>query len=177
MGTQVVLLRGINVGAANRIKMPALCEALVDAGLGSEPRTYVQSGNIAIESALGEAELMQAVSKMLAERFSIVTPVIVREAAELREVVDRNPFPDQAALNPKALQVTFLAAAPTPEMLSELEAQAVASERVASLGRHLFSWHPDGLARSKMAIRLTPKGVAATARNWTTVLALLELAG
>jgi uncharacterized protein (DUF1697 family) len=177
MSTQVVLLRGINVGAANRIKMPALCEALIDAGIGSEPRTYVQSGNIALESALGEAELAQAVGAMLAARFSIVTPVVVREADELRKVVDGNPFPAEATLNPKALQVTFLAATPAPEMLSALQAQAVGAERVAALGRHLFSWHPQGMARSKMAIKLTPKGAAATARNWTTVLVLLEMAG
>jgi uncharacterized protein (DUF1697 family) len=174
--TQIVLLRGINVGAANRIKMPALCEALVDAGIGTEPRTYVQSGNIALQTSLGERELAAAVAAMLTERFKIVTPVVVREADELRDVVVGNPFPDEAALNPKALQVTFLAEAPTADRVSELEARAVGGERVAVLGRHLFSWHPEGLARSKMALKLTPKSAAATARNWTTVLALLELA-
>jgi len=175
MGRQVVLLRGINVGAANRIKMPELCEALVDAGIGSDPRTYMQSGNIGIDASLGEIELTAAVAGLLAERFAIVAPVVVREATELREVVNGNPFRDQAKLNPKALQVTFLAGFPTAETVSELEARAVGGERVAPLGRHLFSWHPNGLARSKMALKLTPKSAPATARNWTTVLALLEL--
>ena len=46
-------------------------------------------------------------------------------------------------------------------------------------GRHIYGWHPEGIARSKLAsglagARLGPK---ATARNWRTVLALLEMSG
>jgi uncharacterized protein (DUF1697 family) len=176
MSTQVVLLRGINVGAANRIKMPALCEALLDARIGTAPRTYVQSGNIALESPLGEAELAAAVSAMLLERFEISSPAVVRAAPELRQVVDRNPFPAEARLNPKLLQVTFMAEPLPAGAIEQLRERAAGDEQVAVLGRHLYSWHPDGVARSKLAVNLTPKRAAATARNWTTVLALLELA-
>ncbi len=44
------------------------------------------------------------------------------------------------------------------------------------MGREIYSWHPDGIARSKLALAITPKYAAATARNWTTVTTLLEMA-
>ena len=46
------------------------------------------------------------------------------------------------------------------------------------VGRELYAWHPDGVGRSKLARLLSDKGlgVTATARNWTTVTAVLVLA-
>jgi uncharacterized protein (DUF1697 family) len=48
-----------------------------------------------------------------------------------------------------------------------------------AIGRELYAWHPDGVGRSKMWNKLAGSGlgVRATARNWTTVTALLEMAG
>jgi uncharacterized protein (DUF1697 family) len=60
----------------------------------------------------------------------------------------------------------------------ELEAAAVAPERLVAAGRELYAWHPDGIGPSKLWARLAGRGlgVTATARNWTTVTKLLELA-
>ena len=45
-------------------------------------------------------------------------------------------------------------------------------------GREIYAWHPRGVARSKLwnAVASAKLGVTATARNWTTVEALLALA-
>ena len=45
-------------------------------------------------------------------------------------------------------------------------------------GREIYAWHPDGVARSKLWNELAGKGlgVTATARNWTTVTTLLDMA-
>ena len=61
------------------------------------------------------------------------------------------------------------------ERLTEL---AAPGERVLADGRELYAWHPDGVARSKLWAKLagTGLGVKATARNWTTVTTLLEMA-
>ena len=49
--------------------------------------------------------------------------------------------------------------------------------RFAVIGREIYAWHPDGVARSRLATLLAGRGlkVTATARNWTTVTALLSL--
>jgi uncharacterized protein (DUF1697 family) len=73
--------------------------------------------------------------------------------------------------------VTFLEVAPGAEVLHKLEAAAAGRERLAQVGRELYAWHPDGVGRSKLAAVMAGKGgVTATARNWTTVTKLLELA-
>lgn len=174
MATQVVLLRGINLGA-RRVAMADLRAALADAGFG-EARTYVQSGNIVLSSELASAELATAVRRLLAERFGLEAPVVVRTAEELAEVVAGNPFADQAALNPKQLQVTFRDERVGDGAAAELAAKAGPDELVATVDRETYSWHPDGIARSKLAVALTPAGAAATARNWKTVTTLLEMA-
>jgi uncharacterized protein (DUF1697 family) len=176
VATYVALLRGINLGSANRVAMPALRASLEEAGFG-EVRTYVQSGNIVLQSEQQEpAEVADSVSRLLLERFELDVPVVVRTAVELGEVVARNPFADEAAINPKALQVTFRTDEVAPKVVAELQDRATPTEKVTAIGREIYSWHPDGIARSKLAVAITPRNSAATARNWTTVTTLLEMA-
>jgi uncharacterized protein (DUF1697 family) len=175
MPAQIVLLRGINLVRANRLAMADLRAGLAEAGLG-EARTYVQSGNVVLYGDLSPAELAAAVRQLLADRFGLKVSVVVRTAGELAKVVARNPFSEEAALNPKLLQVTFRDEEVAPEASAALETRAVDGEKVVALGREIYSWHPDGIARSKLALALTPAGSTATARNWNTVTTLLEMA-
>jgi uncharacterized protein (DUF1697 family) len=175
MAAAIVLLRGVNLGSSNRLAMPALREALTGAGFAAV-RTHVQSGNIVLDSARAGDEVAAAVSQVLVEEFGLDVPIVVRTDAEFAAVVAGNPFPDEAASNPKLLQVTFRAEPLEPEDLAGLKERAGATEKVAGNGREIYSWHPDGIARSKLAMALTPKYAAATARNWATVTKLLEMA-
>jgi uncharacterized protein (DUF1697 family) len=175
MGTLVALLRGVNLGSNNRIAMPALREALTAGGFG-DVRTYVQSGNIVLDSDQPPDELAVSVGRVLIDRFGLDVQVIARSADELAEVVAHNPFGDEATINPKALQVTFRTKPMETDELAALRGRAAGTEKVAAHGRELYSWHPDGIARSKLALAITPRRVPATARNWATVTRLLEMA-
>ena len=175
MGTSVALFRGINLGPNNRLAMPALREALTAAGYG-RVRTYVQSGNVVVDTDKGPDDLAIAVSALVSQEFGLDVPIVVRSASELADVVTRNPFTAEAASNPKALQVTFRSEPVDAETLTRLQERASATEKVSGIGREIYSWHPDGIARSKLAVGITPKYAAATARNWTTVTTLLEMA-
>ncbi len=179
MPRHIVLLRGINLGATNRIAMPALREALADAGF-TDVSTYVQSGNIVLASEDSPDALAERCRALIAESFGLDIAVVARTRDELAEVVERNPLGDLVT-EPKRYQVSFLSAAPAPDLLERLEELAAESERVAVIGREIYAWHPDGVARSKLWNKLAGKGglgpgVTATARNWKTVTALLEMA-
>jgi uncharacterized protein (DUF1697 family) len=176
MPTQVALLRGINLGPHNRIAMPELRELLAEAGMGTV-RTYVQSGNVVLSSDLSPEQLARECEQQIAQRFGIEISVIVRTRDELAEVVRRNPL-GAVARNPKRYQVTFLSAELDPEVVARLAGFAVEPERFVAVGRELYAWHPEGVARSKLWSRLAGKGlgVSATARNWTTVTKLLAMA-
>ena len=156
--------------------MPELRDGLTAAGF-DDVRTYVQSGNVVLSSRKRPETVARDCRKVIAEQLGLEVDVVVRTRDELAAVVRRNPF-DGVADNPKRYQVTFLASELDPEVVARVEAAAVEPERVVVDGREVYAWHPDTIARSKLWTLLAgPKlGVTATARNWTTVTKLLELA-
>jgi uncharacterized protein (DUF1697 family) len=157
--------------------MPELRSALEQAGFG-EVRTYLQSGNVALESRAKAETVRRRVEGVIAERFGLEIAVVVRTRAELAAVVRRNPL-GKIASDPKRHQVTFLSKELGAKVVRELEESATAQERVVVAGREVYAWHPAGVARSKLWSKLAGRslGVSATSRNWTTVEALLGLAG
>ena len=173
---RIVLLRGVNLGPRNRLAMPRLREELAAAGF-EQVSTYVQSGNVVLSSRAAPAQLARSFRALLAERFALDVEVIVRTREELAEVVGRNPLAD-VAVNPKRYQVSFLEREPDAAVVRALGELAAGDERFAAIGRELYAWHPDGVARSKLWARLAGPslGVPATARNWSTVTSLLALA-
>jgi uncharacterized protein (DUF1697 family) len=173
---QIVLLRGINLGPTNRVAMPALRELLGERGF-EDVRTYVQSGNIVLRSELSPVRLTAECKRAIAEGFNLDIDVVVRTRDELAEVVARNPL-EEVAVNPKRYQVTFLSDELDRGQVEKLAGLAAEAERVVVIGREVYAWHPDGVARSKLWARLGGKGlgVSATSRNWSTVTTLLEMA-
>ena len=177
MPRYVALLRGINIGSRNRVSMPELRAAMEGAGFG-EVQTYLQSGNVVLESGVKPESVRRKIEGVIAERFGLEIAVVVRTKAELAAVVQKNPLGDEAK-DPKRHQVTFLSKKLPAKTVRELEETATEQERVAVAGREVYAWHPSGVARSKLWSKLAGKGlgVTATSRNWTTVEALLQLAG
>jgi len=173
------MLRGINLGPTRRVPMAELRALFGEAGY-ADVRTYVQSGNVVLESAAKPAELEREAAALITERFGFEVPVVVRTARQLAAVVKLNPLGDVAD-NPKRYQVSFLTAKPAAAVVTTLQAAAEGEERVVAHGREIYAWHPEGVARSKLWNALAGKGlgpgVTATARNWTTVVTLLEMAG
>ena len=169
------MLRGINLGPSRRVPMAQLRALLTDAGF-ADVATYVQSGNVVLCAARDPAALEAEVGRLISDRFGFDVPVLARSAEELAAVVAHDPIP-AAAADAKRYQVTFLGQAPGAEALARLRALASETERVAAEGRELYSFHPDGIARSRLAAQLTAKalGIQATARNWTTVVKLAQM--
>jgi uncharacterized protein (DUF1697 family) len=176
MPRHVVLLRGINIGPNKRIAMPALREALSEAGF-EEVQTYVQSGNVVLSSGDSAKKVADRCETLIAEKFGFEVPVIVRTGDELAEVVRRDPFKDVVD-EPKRYQVTFLAREADPAVVERLTALVAPPEQLEASGRELYTWHPNGIGRSKLAAALANSnlGITATARNWRTVTTLLEMA-
>ncbi len=175
MARQVALLRGINLGPNRRIAMPALRELLSGAGF-EQVKTYVQSGNVVLSTELGPDEVERECERLIATKFGFDVDVLARTHGQLAEVVDRDPLGDVAD-NPKRYQVSFLSDELDPERVEALAALVAEPERFVALGRELYAWHPDGVARSRLWAKLagTGLGVKATARNWATVTTLLAM--
>ena len=173
---QILLLRGINVGSHNRVSMPELRDVLTDAGF-DDVRTYLQSGNVVVSSTAKADDAARTCARLIAEQFGLEIPVVARTRAELAKIVERNPLRDVAS-DPKRYQVSFLSAKPSRDVVRRVEEAAARNERVIAIGREIYAWHPDTIARSRLWALLAGRqlGVTATARNWTTVTSLLSLA-
>jgi uncharacterized protein (DUF1697 family) len=170
----VALLRGINLGKARQIGMPRLTEILTQRGY-ADVRTHLRSGNVVLESPLGEAELAADVRRAIEEEFGFDVPVVVRTGAELAAIVQGDPFATEAT-DPARYLVTFMAEPPPPDKVDALPPADVGGYLVR--GRELYLWLPDGIANTPLASWNWDKllGVAGTARNWNTVTKLAELA-
>jgi uncharacterized protein (DUF1697 family) len=87
----VALLRGINVGGKNLIRMPDLAECFRDAGY-EEVTTYLQSGNVLFSADHEKPSKLEAkVEAMLEERFGTPLLVVIRSRDELAKTIDAAP--------------------------------------------------------------------------------------
>lgn len=179
MPTYIALLRGINVGGKNKIKMAELRQSL--SGLGyTNLQTYIQSGNIVFEA---EAEESAAIEAAIAQRiqadFGYEVPVLALPAQELEDIAAHNPFPAEAEADGRRMLVTLLQTPPAVEHIEQLKAQTYGSERYVVQDRAVYLYCPDGYGRAKLNNKFLERKlkVSATTRNWKTVRKLLELAG
>lgn len=91
MSSFVALLRGINVGGKNLVRMPDLVACFCDAGYRNV-RTYIQSGNVLFTTDRpGGPELEAVLERMLEERFAIPILVVVRSREELAATIAAAP--------------------------------------------------------------------------------------
>lgn len=176
MTVYICLLRGVNVLGHNKVTMAELRRTLDEAGLGPA-RTYVQSGNVVLRSRAGAAALARRVETVLSEGLGIAPRVLARRREDFDAAVAACPYAREAARQPTSVHALFLERPPAPAAAAALAAVASSRDRHALLGEVLYLHTPDGFARSKLAAAAERKlGVATTARNWRSVLALQALA-
>jgi uncharacterized protein (DUF1697 family) len=176
MPVYIAMLRAVNVGG-NPLKMDQLRDWC--AGLGFENvRTYVQSGNLVFQTRAGISKWQTALEQKLAAELKRPATVIARTPAEFEQIIAGNPFLSENGIDTSRLHVTFLAAAPTPALISSLGALKAAGDRFAVRGKEVFLHCPSGYGETKLSNSAFEKvlAVKATTRNWNTVNKLLQMA-
>ncbi|WNG41095.1 DUF1697 domain-containing protein [Archangium violaceum] len=177
MARYVALLRGINVGGNKKVPMAQLRELMQ--GLGyTDVATLLQSGNAVFSSKeKNPAKLIKQLEAALAETFGFEVAVVIRTRDELAAAIEANPLPGAEDV-PSQFLVTFLSDVPDQKQLQKLDPAAYLPDEFRAVGREIYARFPQGIRDSKLATVLsgTRWGVTATARNWSTVTKLLELA-
>jgi uncharacterized protein (DUF1697 family) len=174
--TWIALLRGINLGARNKVAMADLRELF--AGLGAEDvTTYVQSGNVVFGSTLSRAELGKAIAQEIRSRLGLDLTVVLLTGAEVDRLVEGNPFA-KAQPDPVKLHVTFLAEPADAGRTRAVEQLEFEPDEFRVTRKAVYLHCPQGYGRSKLSNAFFEQrlGVAATTRNWRTVRALAEVA-
>lgn len=173
MTAYIVLFRG--VGGATQLPVRQLREVLAEAGFG-HVSTYINSGNAVLSSSSGEAEIAAQVAAIVRKSLGFEKHVLVRSRADWAMMIADNPFPEVVD-EPTKLHVYTLEQAPRDEDIARLSSRATGTERFVVQGRSLYLYTSEGMGRSAFAPKIEPMlKIAATARNWRTVLALDEMA-
>lgn len=87
----VALLRGVNVGGKNMIKMSALKKSFEEMGFG-QVATYINSGNVIFTTKESDArKLEMKIEKMLSKEYHLDSKVVVRTLAEMAKLVKSLP--------------------------------------------------------------------------------------
>ena len=172
MTTYVALLRGINLGPTNKIAMPALRAMTEEFGY-TDVATYINSGNLIFRTAKKAATVERALTKAISDTFGLTIDVTMRTDAQLKKVLDDNPYPDG---NPSQVTVAFLTKAPGPEAKKQVAAFAADHEPFTFGDRCVYVNYSHGLANSKLAAQFSSIiGVSSTVRNIRTVAKLVEM--
>jgi uncharacterized protein (DUF1697 family) len=172
----VALLRGINVGGKNMIKMETLRETF--AALGFENvKTYINSGNIGFDtSKTPDPKLAAKINEAIKKDLGFDISVMVRSASDLAHIVEANPYLGQFD-DDRHLHVFFLDQEPTAEQTSMLLEQANNSEHITVDGRTIYymlriSIPDSALGKGFLDRKLK---IANTARNWRTTKTIADL--
>jgi uncharacterized protein (DUF1697 family) len=177
MPVLISMLRGVNLGPHNRIKMEAL-RAMYESLKLENPRTCVQSGNVIFRTKEKKtAKLATKIQDAIEKTFPCRPEVLLRTTDELRPAIARTPFQKRSNLEPAKILVTFLAGAP-PEAHAALDGLKSYPEGLHLIGRELYIYLPNGIGRSKLPWSSAEKRlkVTGTARNWNSVQAILRIA-
>jgi uncharacterized protein (DUF1697 family) len=87
----LALLRGINVGGSNIIKMTDLKECFDNIGC-ADVKTYIQSGNAMFRSEERDAaQLVSKIERALSARFAYTSRVVVLTHKQLTHIVEHAP--------------------------------------------------------------------------------------
>jgi uncharacterized protein (DUF1697 family) len=133
-----------------------------------EIRTYIASGNVVFESGISEKAVKSILERRLAGYAGNPVGVIVRTAAEMAAVLERNPFPRAA---PNRTVAIFLDRSPPLDTLSQVTGRNAEDIRLGK--REIYVHYEASMADSKLKIAAAKTG---TGRNMNTVAKLVALA-
>ena len=178
MTVAISMLRAVNVGGHNCIKMESLRRMYESLGL-RDAQTYIQSGNVVFKTAARDLGSVAKRIETTIERSCGFRPVVmVRSSSELREVIRKNPFVKRSGIELERLLILFLAAEPSLQARKNILGLKADPEELRVEGREVYAYLPNGFGRAKLSPALIEKTLKTpgTGRNWNTVIKLLEMA-
>ena len=167
----IVLLRGINVSGKNKIPMAELRKLLNSLDF-KNVQTYIQSGNIIVESEETKETISKKIKQGIHQKYEYDVPVIVRTVSEWEKAIKAYPFSIE---NEKIVAFSFLN---TMSSQTEIEVKGIKEDQYKIDKDVVYLHCPSGFGRTKLTNNILEKklDVIATTRNYKTTVKLLEMA-
>jgi len=162
----VAFLRAINVGGRNKIKMSELKSALEKVGLQSV-HTYLQSGNVLfLSQQRAVSKLKQLFENEIQQTFGFHCEVMIRSQAELKKIVEANPYADPEKYPGNRVGICFFDQKPKVSSLDK----GASGDLFTFDQKQLYLYIPEGFGKTKWTNGFIEKKTLckATTRNRKT---------
>jgi uncharacterized protein (DUF1697 family) len=173
----IALLRGINVGGKNIIKMEQLKKVFIDMGF-LNIKTYIQSGNMIFRTSESDKlKLTEKIEKQLQKNFSVEIKTLILTADELTETIENAP--ENFGAEPENFRYDVWFVLP-PTTVNDVVANIRLREGVDFLlaGKNvIYTTRLTSQMGKSYFSKITQTSVykSITIRNWNTTTKLLEL--
>ena len=178
METYIALLRGINVGGHNKMKMLELKQLFVDLGY-LDVVSYIQSGNVIFNSKkLHTVEIEKSIIDAIEKQFAYSIKVLVLTKTELNTIFNSNPFILKHNLDVSKLSITLLNNKPELGEVVQIQDLVNSSDDTFEIiNKSVYLYLSDGSRNTKLTNNLFEKKLksSATSRNWRTITKLVEI--
>lgn len=173
----LVLLRGINVGGNNIIKMMDLKNSFEEMGL-ERVKTYIQSGNVLFYSKENNKEkLLTKIEKTLSKRFNYNSRNVILTQKQLKQIIEKAPSGFGKNPGEYRYNVIFLKEPlSSKEALEKISVKEGVDNVFAGKDALYFSILISKAAQSRISRIITlPIYKNITIRNWNTTTKLYDL--
>lgn len=172
----VALLRGINVGGNNLIRMTDLKACFEKQGF-SGVATYIQSGNVLFTSDKPASMLAARIESVLARTFGYQASLVLRSKQQMQDIVEGAP--DGFGAEPAAYRYDVIFLKPpltAAAAMKSVRTRPGVDEAHAGTGVLYFSRLTSRASQSQLSrIVSLPIYQSMTIRNWNTTTTLLRL--
>jgi uncharacterized protein (DUF1697 family) len=178
MQTYISILRGINLGGHNSIKMYELKNLLSKRGL-KNIETYIQSGNVIYQhKSISNAKLDTFIQDEILQQFKFEVPVITLTIDELKAIAKSNPFSKDKKKDTLFFHITFLSDEPQKENLDKIICLSYPPDEFIIIGKTVYLYCPNGYGNTKLSNKFLENKLklSATTRNWKTTKELISIA-
>jgi len=175
----ISFLRGVNMTGHNKMKMADLSTLYSEMGF-KNVRTFIQSGNVVFTT--GGDYTVPSLSKMIESSvnkgFGYDVPVFIRTIKDLESLTALNPYLKEEYFDPSKMAVLFLKENASAEQMDRVINIDYPPDKFKVSGSEIFIYCPNGFGKTKLNTNFFEKkmGVTGTARNWNTILAIMEMA-
>ncbi len=169
-----VLIRGVTPTGKNKVPMAQLRELLEVSPDFSSVQTYIQSGNVILETDLSLLETEQLIHKIILDNFGGDLAIIAKNHEQLQR-----SFKNYSIKNiPTERQYyTFLKEAPTKDGIKKLAERDFGNDKYQIIGDMVYVAFATRASDSRLTNNVIEQklGVSATTRNYNTMKKLVEL--
>ena len=174
MNSYIVLLKGINVGGHKKVPMAELRDLLTKSAY-ENVKTYIQSGNVILESSQKSIPKIEVqIKKDILDHFGFEVPVLIKTRKDLKRIFNDSPFSEEEK---QKSYFIMLCDTPDSELVKVASEKVYEGEEYQIINDCIYYYSAKGFGQSKFNTNFFERklNTFATARNYNTMVKLLSL--